>query len=257
VSTLGSTLLGFLFLFLFGIGLGFPLLLVGTFSSSMNLLPRAGGWMLEVKTVVGLMLLATSLYFMRPLLPEALFLILCALIIAGASLYYLTTATRTHHRTGRWIKNSIGIALFAATIVVAAYAYKAYYVANNTHEDIWHTDYCAAEALAREENTLLFIDVGSPFCTLCTAIDKKLLSRPEVLTALKKCVCVKVNSADTSDSACVDLQKKYSIVGVPAILLINPHTGDVCKRWAGELYDTPAHEFIAQIEQCVTTQKNQ
>src|SRR5579872_5316108 len=51
VTTLGSKWLGFLLLFSFGIGLSLPLLLVGTFSTSLNMLPRAGMWMLENKSV--------------------------------------------------------------------------------------------------------------------------------------------------------------------------------------------------------------
>jgi len=45
--------------------------------------------------------------------------------------------------------------------------------------------------------------------------------------------------------------KKIYIVGVPAFLLIDPKTGDVCKRWAGGIYDMADHEFIEQIEQCL------
>ena len=49
VATLGNNLLGFLLLFSFGIGLSIPLLIIGTFSSSINILPQAGMWMIEVK----------------------------------------------------------------------------------------------------------------------------------------------------------------------------------------------------------------
>jgi len=47
VATLGDRLLGFVLLFSFGIGLSLPLLLIGTFSSSLALLPHAGTWMVD------------------------------------------------------------------------------------------------------------------------------------------------------------------------------------------------------------------
>lgn len=58
---------GFLLLFIFGIGSSLPLLIIGTFSGSLNLLPKAGAWMIEVKKLVGIMLISMALYHLSHL----------------------------------------------------------------------------------------------------------------------------------------------------------------------------------------------
>jgi len=60
VATLGSKILGFILLFVFGLGLSMPLLIIGTFSNSMNIIPRAGGWMVEVKKLYRKLLTPTT-----------------------------------------------------------------------------------------------------------------------------------------------------------------------------------------------------
>ncbi len=63
VSTLGNPVLGFLTLFSFSMGMGILLLIVGTSSAALSLLPRAGTWLYEVKNVFGYLLLLLAVYF--------------------------------------------------------------------------------------------------------------------------------------------------------------------------------------------------
>jgi thiol:disulfide interchange protein len=69
VATLANKFLGFILLFIFGLGLSTPLVLIGTFSNAMNLLPRAGMWMVTVKKLFGWLLIGMSLYFLNNLIP--------------------------------------------------------------------------------------------------------------------------------------------------------------------------------------------
>ena len=64
VATLGNNVLGFLMLFIFGLGLSMPLLIVGTFSNSINMIPQNGPWMVEIKKLFGFMLLAMCVYLL-------------------------------------------------------------------------------------------------------------------------------------------------------------------------------------------------
>lgn len=81
VATLANKFLGFILLFTFGLGLSTPLVLIGTFSNAMNLLPRAGMWMVTVKKLFGWLLIGMSLYFLNNLVPFAPYL--TKLIIPG------------------------------------------------------------------------------------------------------------------------------------------------------------------------------
>ena len=59
-GSIQSYIEGFLLLFAFGIGSSLPLLIIGTISSSSKILPKAGAWMVEIKKLVGLLLIGMA-----------------------------------------------------------------------------------------------------------------------------------------------------------------------------------------------------
>ena len=63
VATTQSAVLGFLYLFVFSIGMTALLAVVGLFSGSVALLPRAGRWMVWVKKGAGVVMLAMAEYY--------------------------------------------------------------------------------------------------------------------------------------------------------------------------------------------------
>lgn len=56
-------------LFVFALGLGVIFMVLGTFSSLIQRLPRAGGWMESVKVVFGVIFFGMALYYLRYVLP--------------------------------------------------------------------------------------------------------------------------------------------------------------------------------------------
>ena len=63
VATTRSAALGFLYLFVFSIGMTTLLVAVGIFSGSLALLPRSGRWMLWIKRLAGIMIIAVAEYY--------------------------------------------------------------------------------------------------------------------------------------------------------------------------------------------------
>lgn len=63
VSTTGSPLLGFIYLFVFSLGMTALLVAVGIFSGVLARLPRSGRWMIWIKRVAGVILLAMAEYY--------------------------------------------------------------------------------------------------------------------------------------------------------------------------------------------------
>jgi len=64
VSTTKSGVLGFIYLFVFSIGMCALLVVVGLFSGTMARLPRAGAWMVWVKRLFALIMLAVAEYYL-------------------------------------------------------------------------------------------------------------------------------------------------------------------------------------------------
>ena len=64
VTTTKSGVLGFIYLFVFSLGMCTILVVVGLFSGTLGRLPRAGTWMLWVKRLFALIMLAVAEYYL-------------------------------------------------------------------------------------------------------------------------------------------------------------------------------------------------
>ncbi len=114
----GNPFLGFLYLFFFSLGMGTLLLLIGTFSGALHLLPRTGEWMDEIKKVFGFMMLGVCVYFLTPLLTKEVALEFYSLVLLVSSAYYFCTARQNR------IKLLLGLFLFLTSITTLAFAIK-------------------------------------------------------------------------------------------------------------------------------------
>ena len=69
VGQKGDPVFGFFVFFALAAGLGLPYLLLGTFTGLVNRLPASGVWMIGVRRVFGVILIAMAAYFAAPMLP--------------------------------------------------------------------------------------------------------------------------------------------------------------------------------------------
>lgn len=74
ISQTGQVARGAGALYATGLGMGVPLLLVG--ASAGSLLPKVGPWMDTVKSLFGVLFLGVAIYFVQPLLPAAVVMLL-------------------------------------------------------------------------------------------------------------------------------------------------------------------------------------
>jgi len=89
VAKQGNPLLGFVTLFSFSLGMGMLLLLIGTFSSTLTLLPHTGLWMELIKTVFGFFILSACIHLAGPFLASGVTMLGYFLICCAATVYYL------------------------------------------------------------------------------------------------------------------------------------------------------------------------
>ncbi len=85
IAQTGNAVLGGAALFVMALGMGAPLLLVGAFSRS--LLPRSGPWMEGVKKFFGVIMLATALWLVSPVIPLWLQMLGWALLMVVPAIY--------------------------------------------------------------------------------------------------------------------------------------------------------------------------
>jgi thiol:disulfide interchange protein DsbD len=248
VATMGNIFSGFLLLFFFGIGLSVPLIIIGTFSSSMNMMPQAGLWMVEVKKALGFVMLATCLYYLNNITPAYIFNWLLVTFILFAALFYILDAQKDFDKKTKTIKSLIGILLLAFAVVMGLRAYdRIGSVQQNSFEQgvNWAESYETARTTAQAEGKLLVLDFWANHCTICKAIDKKIFHKDMVHTSLKDhFIFVKVDCTSSSNKEAIDLKEQFKVYAQPAILIVKPETQEVIKKWSSEPYSMTPETFI-------------
>ncbi len=64
VASTQSLVFGGSLLFIFAFGMGFLLILIGTFSGMLATLPKSGTWMVQIKKVMGILMIGLGEYFL-------------------------------------------------------------------------------------------------------------------------------------------------------------------------------------------------
>lgn len=246
VTKLASPLLGFTMLFVFGVGLSTPLLVIGTFSGALNVLPTAGMWMVEVKKLFGFMMLAMCLYFLQMVLPAYVIAWLWTALMALAGIYYTQSARHRITLKGRLLYTIMGIGLVTASIVSSYYALRATaHPEDCTVVGLWADNYACALEQARHENKPLLVKVEAVCCSLCTAINKKFFAKPEVQTVLDKhYIAVRIDGGDSTNPDAQRVVQQFGVIGFPTLIMVNPHDESIIKKWEGEFYSYSLDECI-------------
>lgn len=247
VAAMGNKLLGFLLLFIFGLGLSVPLLIVGTFSSSLQFLPNAGMWMVEVKKLFGFMLFGMCFYYLSNIMPLWLLYCLIALFCTVMAFYYLRTITRFDSPALKRFKLFIVLILWALAFLSGYQAIKQVIAPKLIEKDtLFSTDYTHAVAQAQTTGKKLFVDLSAPYCSVCKLIDRTVLHNNLVRSALQQFIPVKLANFDTSVEPYTTMHKKYELLGVPAFLLLDAQ-GNLLKKWGAEVADLKPEEFAQEL----------
>lgn len=246
---------GFLLLFIFGVGSSLPLLIIGTFSGSLTMLPKAGAWMIEVKKIVGIMLISMALYHLSHLerfFPWYLFVWLAVLTFIALGIYYFMTI-KAYDSTGiRRYKNFMGTLLIVVACIMAVQGQKAVIEhlfpeeADQKTSASWLHNYQEARSQALADKKLLFIDIGATYCAACKALDSRIFKHESLQHALSHMTLLKVES-DIQVESYDEIKKLYGheIIGFPTYLVVDPHNQVVLKKWSIDI-DEMSLEGIAQ-----------
>lgn len=131
------------------------------------------------------------------------------------------------------------LAMFAVSQVSAA-------------EGEWFTDFVKAEARAKKEGKMLFLEfTGSDWCPPCKALHKNVLSSKEFLEFAKaRLVLLEVDfpirkkQSDEQKKANKTLEKRYKIEGFPTVIVLDKG-GKVVFEHAG--YRGDAKEYLSRL----------
>lgn len=254
---------GFALLFIFGVGSSLPLLIIGTFSGSLSMLPKAGAWMIEIKKLVGIMLISMALYHLSHLermFPWHIFVWITVATFIALGIYYFVTIKPYDSRGIRRYKNIMGTLLVVVACIMAVQGQKAvieHFVTEKSPDKVMASslhDYTAARSQAVADNKLLLIDLGATYCAACKALDARIFKQEALQDTLSRMTLLKIE-ADIQVESYEQIKKLYGkdIMGYPTYLLVDPVKESVIKKWSIDIdelsLDGVAEAFDALIKQ--------
>ncbi|GBC63419.1 protein-disulfide reductase DsbD [Desulfonema ishimotonii] len=228
IAALGDRLQGFLIMWSFALGMGMLFLVIGTFSGAASGLPRAGAWMEKIKHVFGVIMLGLALYYIRPLVPAGIMMLMTGALLIGIGVFTgALDALQPESGAGDRLRKTVGILCLTLGIVYAArFAIGGHLQASPTQTEksaiVWTEDEGAGLALARRQNRPAIIDFSADWCAACQKLESETFTHPEVVEGFKNFIAIRVDSTDAGDAHVRRLQKKYGVVGLPTVLFVGP-----------------------------------
>jgi thiol:disulfide interchange protein DsbD len=257
-----DAMLGGAALFAMALGMGAPLLAVGVFSRS--LLPKAGPWMEAVKKFFGVILLATALWLVAPVLPSWAVMLGWAalLIVPGIFLRALDPLPPQAKNWQRFWKGVGLLMLLGGTAMLAG-------LLGGSRDPLQPLDFLrgGAQAAVSQKPTFekvktlaeldarvaaatrpVMLDFYADWCVSCKEMEKFTFADPAVAAKMKEFVLLKadVTANDADDKA---LLKRFGLFGPPGIIFFKDGKEIAGLRVVGY---QPAPQFITTLERAQT-----
>lgn len=216
IAQSGQPFYGALTLFLLSLGMGVPLLVIGLFGG--KLLPKAGAWMVFVKQLFAILLLAMPLFLLERLLPEHI----ATLLWSGFSLavlLWLCWRLWPNSVSPRFKPLILVSLLVAGGFAIAQLAWQktdtlAFTPITNTSE--LHQQLSVAKAQGKP----VMLDLYANWCTACRELDAKTFSNPKIRESLRDYQLLR---ADVSANSGEDqaLLQHLKVLGLPNVLFFD------------------------------------
>jgi thiol:disulfide interchange protein DsbD len=254
-----------------GLGMGVPLLVVG--ASAGSLLPRVGPWMDTVKSLFGVLFLGVAIYFLNPLLPPAVTMLLWSVLAVISGFWIFALKARDGGPAPAAVRAAGLLALVYGVILLIGVASgssdplqplstlrasnaataggpKEPVLAFETIKSLEQLKQRVAAATAAGKPVML--DFYADWCVSCKEMEKYTFTDQGVRAALGNAVLLRadVTQNDEEDQA---LLKHFGIFGPPTIAFYDP-TGQEQRNFRVVGY-MKAPEFAAVLRQALVGPK--
>ena len=203
----------------FALGMGLLLIVVGAFAGLVQRL-ASGQWMVTVKQAMGMVLVGSAIYFLQPILPDAVwkFSLTGFLLVAG-----ILALTR---RTASWVLKALAVLLLLTAGTLGTLTVQQHLrsgaIALPPGETInWMTSVDEGLALAGREGKPAIIDFWANWCELCKVMDFTVFRNPEVVAETRNFVMIRADISRRS-SQTDELEKHFGVMGPPTVVFVSP-----------------------------------
>jgi len=208
-------------------GLGFPYLI------ALNVFPKPGEWMVQVKKAMGFVLIAMAFYFLRAVIGETPFRLgVAASLLIGAIFLFASKGPR-----GRVMRLACAVILLIGGVAFA--------IPPRKGAEVQWQKYDAA--VASTTGKPIIIDFFATWCIPCKELDEKTFSDAAVAKDLDRFTRVKADLTNADDPVVKELTKRYAIVGVPTVVFIDS-SGHEQQQLRLTGFEKP-EQFLARTQQ--------
>ncbi|MCD8523309.1 MAG: protein-disulfide reductase DsbD [Saccharospirillaceae bacterium] len=247
LSTTGDAVLGGSALLALGLGMGAPLIVLGTTGASF--LPKAGGWMNQIKAFFGILLLGVAIWLLSRILPDSISLLLWALLALfyGISLGALEPATSGIQRLAKglaWVFLLYGIAAFIGVLQGNSNPLQPLSgglittSSNNTtaHSSAFYRSDSVSDIERRiaASQQPVMLDLYADWCISCKVMEEEIFAQPDVQQMMKNVLWLQLDVTDNSAEQIAFMQK-HAIFGPPTILFFDQQQEIARARIVGEI----------------------
>jgi thiol:disulfide interchange protein DsbD len=233
--------------------MGIPLLLLGT--SGGKLLPKAGGWMEQVKTLFGFIMLVVPLILLERIVDIDIIWLMAGLLALATALYL-------HHWQSGQSQGKLKTALwFAATLLVVTGASltKNYFwpsqasvvgASAQTHgfKQVANLTELKEEIVqASSEGRLVMVDLYADWCVACKEFEHYTFPDTAVQSEFAHFELIQVDLTE-SDAKTIELMEEYTVFGLPSILFFDTQGNELVEqRVTGFLNAKDFAEHLAKV----------
>jgi thiol:disulfide interchange protein DsbD len=242
IATTKNVTVGALSMFSFSLGLGVPFFVAGGLAVS---LPKGGAWMLGIKWGSGVVLAYMALSYLRDKFPAVKSLTssstvygAVAAVVLLAGLVLGTIHILAERRKSKIAHLSKPMKLASIVPAVAgAFMFVSWFTMPKSHaiseaearekgiklapEIPWVADETKGRAQAETDKKPVIIDFGAEWCTACKELEHNTWPDPRVREQATRFVAIKVDATDDDAPETKRLQKKYNVVGLPTVLVLD------------------------------------
>jgi len=236
VAQTGSMLKGFIFLFTFALGMGMLFLLIGTFSSIMSSLPKAGNWMVRVKYFFGILFFLAAALFAKSILGDFMyyFVGLAAITLIVVLLF---------KDNMKIVSKKTGIALLIVFVLVLAAPQFLTKKVKGQEAGVnlnYTTAIDTALKKSATDNKFVILDFYADWCAACKELDEYTWENEKVKENLKaNYIMLKLDFTKATKQG-KELQIKYGVKGLPTVIFVDSN-GKELTRFVGFI---KAYKFL-------------
>ena len=272
LSTTGDAWLGGSALLALGLGMGTPLIILGT--SGASIMPKAGGWMDQIKAFFGILLIGVAIWLLSRFLDATLILAMWGVLAIVYAIYLGAIEPIEPAQTGvkRTVKG-IGFVILVYGVLALIGALQgnndplkplaSSYADNGTNNPQNHNnaspfknikntiqlDAAIKNHLASNPNGAVMLDYYADWCIACKVMEKAVFHEADVQAHWPELLWLQIDVTEQTAEQ-VQLMTDFNLFGPPSMLFFTKNGEVDTLRILGEMHK---EEFVQHLNKVKAT----